>query len=99
MTDFFGTNGALSFLMNPMSLLFAALFVLGAFITRKAVNDQMGQGFSVIAAGAGGFIGYVIMDNIFHTLKFSVGVGFIVWAAAGLLVGDLLGDGQSGGGN
>ena len=97
MVNYFGSDGVLSFIMNPMSLLFGAIFVLGALIGRKQINDNMDRGFSVIGASAGGILGFIIMDNIFHTLKFSIGVGLIAWAAAGFLLAEIIGDGQTGG--
>jgi hypothetical protein len=90
--NLFGNSDAL---IGSMDLLFGAIFVLGAFITRKTVNDSMGRGFSVIGSSAAGCLTYIIMDSVFGVMKYSFGVGMIAWLAAGFFLCDLIQDGES----
>lgn len=93
MVNYFGTDG----IINPVSFLFGAIFVIGALIFRKSVaNDMMERGFSVVGSSAGGIIAYIIMDNLIGILKYSVVVGLIVWAACGFLLAEVIGDGEAG---
>jgi hypothetical protein len=80
-----------------MDLLFGALFVLGAFVARKTVNDSMGQSFSVIGSSTAGIVGYLIMANTVDILKFNFGVGLLCWLAGGFLVANFIGDGDTNG--
>lgn len=96
MVNYFGSDGVLSFLFNPLSLLFGAIFVLGAFIFRKTIaNDSMGQEFSVIGSSAAGFIGYIIFNNILSSTKYAFLIGLLAWGIGGFLLAPLIGDGES----
>lgn len=90
--NIFGNTDAL---IGSIDLAIGAVMVLGAFIARKAVNDQMGQDFSVIGASACGVLSYLVVSNIFSSIKFSVGLGLAAWIAGGFLLAQFIGDGQS----
>jgi hypothetical protein len=95
--NLFGNQDAL---IGSVDLFIAAAFVLGSFIFRKSVaNDMFGLSFSVIFSNVAGILAFIIMQNVFDVLKYSVGVGLICWLAAGFLLGDLINDGQADGGS
>jgi hypothetical protein len=95
MVNLFGNEGAL---IGSMELLFGALFILGAFIFRKSVaNDMMDYPFSVIASGGLGTLTFIILNNIISNIRISVGISLMAWAAAGFLLGKFLPDGEAGG--
>lgn len=52
--------------------------------------------FSIIGSAGGSIIAYLIVDNIFHALKFSVLAGLIAFLAGGFLVSNWIGDGEAG---
>jgi len=96
MVELFGTEA----IINMWTLIFGALFALGAFIFRKVVaNDLLGWKFSVAGAIAGGSITFIILDNLFHMIKLSIGLSIAGWLAGGFLLGPILWDGEAGGGN
>lgn len=97
MVNLFGNSDAL---IGSVDLFIGAAFVLGSFIFRKSVaNDMLGRGFSIIGSNVAGIIAFLIMSNVFDVLKYSVGVGLIAWLLGGFLVGDLINDGQADGGS
>ena len=90
----FGSEG----IINPYTLIFAAVFVLGALVFRKTVaNDSMGRGFSFIGASVGGILGYMIIDLSIGSLRYGVGLGLILWLVGGFLLADVIGDGEASG--
>lgn len=91
MVNIFGNKDAL---IGSIDLLIGAVFVLGAFIFRKAIaNDAMGQDFSVIGASAGGVLTFVIVNNIIDSIKYAFLIGLVAWLVAGFLLAPLIGDG------
>jgi hypothetical protein len=96
MTNFFGSDGVLRFIFNPMSLFFAAVAVLGAAILRKQINDQ-GYGFSWIGSSAVSIVLFIIGDNIFENIKFPILMGVIGLLAGGFLLSEIIGDGYADG--
>ena len=96
MVNIFGNKDAL---IGSMELLFGALFVLGAFIFRKSVaNDMMDRGFSVIGSSAASVLGFILCSAVFNlSLKYSVVIGLVAWTAAGFLLAEIIGDGYADG--
>lgn len=95
--NLFGNSDAL---IGSVDLFVCAAFVLGSFIFRKSVaNDMFGMSFSIIFSNVAGILAFIIMQNVFDVLKYSVGIGLICWLIAGFLLGDLINDGQADGGS
>jgi len=92
--NLFGNKDAL---IGSMELLFGAVFVLGAFIFRKSVaNDMLDREFSVIGSSALGILTFLILDVAINlSLKFCVGLGLIAWAVGGFLLAPIIGDGEA----
>lgn len=95
--NLFGNKGAL---IGSLDLFIAAILVLGAFIFRKSVaNDLIDRPFSIIGSCVPGVIGFIISHHIFSSLKFPIVIGIFLWLVGGFLLGDLIGDGNAGGSN
>jgi hypothetical protein len=93
MTAFFGTHG----IINPLTLLVGAVMFLVGAILRKQINDFIDMNFSVILATGVGVLSYILLDNIFHIMKLSIGLSVVLWIAGGFLGGFIMPDGQSSG--
>lgn len=96
MVNLFGNKDAL---IGSLDLLFGAIYVLGAFIFRKSVaNDMLDMGFSVIGASACSCLAFILVKSITDwSIKIPFAIGLGVWIAAGLLLSPVIGDGWSGG--
>jgi len=91
--NIFGNTDAL---IGSIELLIMAVFVLGAFIFRKIVaNEMLDREFSVIGSCFFGCAGYLISTFIIDMLKINVVIGLGLWAAGGFLLSGFLGDGES----
>ena len=96
MAEIFGNKDAL---IGSLELGIGAAFVLGAFIFRKSVaNDMLDKGFSIIGSCGLGIITFIVINSIFDVLKMSVGIGFVAWLLGGFLLADFIQDGYSDGG-
>lgn len=94
--NLFGNNNAL---IGSIDLIFGAVFVLGAFIFRKTVaNDMMARGFSLLGSTIPGILAYLVASSFLSSLKYSVGIGLIFWAVGGFLLAEILNDGWADGG-
>jgi hypothetical protein len=94
MVNLFGNKDAL---IGSLDLLFGAIYVLGAFIFRKSVaNDMLDMGFSVIGASACSCLAFILVKSITDwSIKIPFAIGLGVWIAAGLLLAPVIGDGWS----
>lgn len=96
MVEIFGTEG----IINMWTLIVATVLSLGGFIFRKSIaNDLLDWKFSVVGAIGLGCIGFIIVDNIFHNIKISIIVAIVGWLAGGFGLGNVLWDGEAGGGS
>ena len=87
-----GSNG----IINPIVMIVATVMILGGFIFRKVVaNESLNVPFSLIGSCAGGILSFVLVYNIFHTIRWAVLVALIVYFGLGFLIGDAMGDGES----
>ena len=92
MPELFGTEG----LINHITLLISAAFVLGAMLFRKNVaNDIMGFPFSVIGSSAGSILLFIVFDNMFNSIKIPLATGLIGFFAGGFLLASIIGDGET----
>jgi hypothetical protein len=90
----FGTDG----LINHVTLIFGALYSLGALIFRKSVaNDLLDFKFSVIGSIASSMLAFIITDSFFENIKILVVVSLIAFFAGGFGLGEILPDGEAGG--
>lgn len=96
MVNLFGNKDAL---IGSLDLLFGAIYVLGAFIFRKSVaNDMLDMGFSVIGASACSCLAFILVKSITDwSIKIPFAIGLGVWIAAGFLLANVIGDGWAGG--
>jgi hypothetical protein len=82
--------------ITPMTAIFGVAFVLGALIFRKSIaNDLLGMNFSLIGSCVCSILAFIVMDNLFHIMKFSFGVGLICWLLGGFLLANIIGDGDT----
>ena len=88
----FGTDG----IINHITLIAGTVLTLGGFIFRKVVaNDSLGYPFSVVGSSGLSILTFIIVDNIFNKIKWSVVSSFIVFMIAGFILGPLLWDGEA----
>lgn len=95
--NIFGNKDAL---IGSLDLIFGAVYVLGAFIFRKSVaNDMLNTGFSVIGASASSCIAFILIKTLTEwSIKIPFAIGLGVWIAGGFLLADVINDGWAGGG-
>lgn len=92
MRDIFGNTG----IIGSIDLLIASILVLGSFIFRKSVaNDILGMPFSIIGSTAPSIILFIVFNNIFSTIKYPLIIAIGTFLLGGFLLGDLLGDGEA----
>ena len=98
MVNFFGNKNAL---IGSLDLLFGTIYVLGAFVFRKAVaNDALDMGFSAIGASAASCLVFIIIKSVTDlSIKFNFVFGLIAWVIGGFLLADVIGDGWADGGS
>jgi len=88
----FGTDG----LINHVSLLIGAAFILGSLMFRKNVaNGLMDFSFSPIGSSACGILTFIVMDNMFNSLKWNLLISLIVLLVTGFLLAPIIGDGEA----
>jgi len=92
MPNLFGTDG----IVNHLTLIFAAVYVLGALLFRKNVaNDLMGYPFSVIGSSALSILLFTILNIFIENFKIPLAISLIGFFVGGFLLAPLIGDGES----
>jgi hypothetical protein len=95
MQNLFGNKDAL---IGSIELTFGAIFVISSFIFRKVVaNDYLDMDFSIIGSNIPAVISFIIMQNVFDSVKWSFAVALILWLLGGFLLASIIGDGQANG--
>lgn len=93
MRDIFGSTG----IIGGIELIIVTVFVLGFFIFRKTVaNDMLDRGFSIIGSTVCGVLSFLILTNVMDSLKAAIGIGLIVGLLGGFLLAEIIQDGQGG---
>jgi hypothetical protein len=92
MVNLFGNKDGI---IGTLDLVFATIYVLGAFIFRKSIaNDQLNMGFSVIGASACGCIAFILIKSLTEwSVKYPAVIGLAAWAVGGFLLAEIIGDG------
>lgn len=92
MAALFGTTHGL---ITSITLVLAAVFFLGGSMFRKNVaNDTLSMPFSLFGSTGAGLLVYIIFSQ-FLPVKWGVAISFIAFIAAGFLIGNIVGDGES----
>lgn len=90
----FGTDGVI----NHVTLIFGACYALGGLIFRKTIaNDLLGMPFSFIGCLTSSMVVFTILDNLFDSIKVSVGFSLAAFLIGGFLLGSILPDGEADG--
>lgn len=89
----FGTSG---FECSFVIYIIPAVFVLVALLFRKNVaNDTLGMGFSVLGSTIPSLLAYYILFAFFHSFKWSLIAGLLLFFIGGFLLAELIGDGEA----